>query len=56
MGVGDPADLNLVMAATIVVHAAIPAFLSGVMPDRNIRQIAHTIMGAHHHACRHRQV
>ena len=56
MCVGNVEYLYIVMAATIVIHATIPAFLSGVMPDRNIRQIAHTIMSAHHHACRHRQV
>ncbi len=51
MGIGDPADLDLVMAATIVVHAAIVTFLCGIMTQRNVRQIAHAVMGAHHHPC-----
>jgi len=39
------------MAATIVVHAAIVTFLCGIMTQRNVRQIAHAVMGAHHHPC-----
>ena len=43
-------DLDIIMAAAIVVHAAVRTFFRCVMPQRNIRQIAHAIVSAQHHA------
>lgn len=48
MCVGNAEYLYIVMAATIVIHAAVGTFFGGVMTQRNILQIAHAVMGAHH--------
>ena len=50
MRIGYAEDLNIIMAAAIVVHPTVRTFFRRVMSQRNIRQIAHAIVGAQHHA------
>lgn len=56
MCVGNAEYLYVVMAATIVIHAAVGTFFGGVMTQRNILQIAHAVMGAHHQPGCHGQI
>ena len=43
-------DLDIIMAAAIIVHAAVRTFFRRIVTQGNIRQIAHAIVGAQDHA------
>ena len=52
----DAKYFDIIMATSIVVHTTVRTFFCGVMAQGNIRQIAHTIVGAQYHACCHGKV